>query len=235
MRVGHFFGLIWILAAALLAACSERPGLNDREVATRVLADYLANEIHPRSVLVISNPFSQMDGRPPEVYAFEEAGIAGLTKGFSSQTELKVGLPKLNPAVVENPGEFVPAGSKTPVSFLLAPGSFDQVVASNPQSELVVSLIGLPANLSAVRAWSTAGKPAFALLLPDWALLGTSDEIRRAFKSGKLAAAVINRPRADEGAKRSNDYKEAFAQKFILVTAGNIDELLGANPELFKN
>ena len=228
--------LLFLIAAcgwvASMCGCSDRAALSDREVATRVLAEHLAREIRPKHVAVLSNPFTQLPGRSPEIYTFEKAGIDGLKKGLAEATRISIVFPKLSPRAIEEPQALVPAGSKTPLSFLLEKGSVDEALASAAGADLVVSLIGLPAGLSEVKAWSDR-RTKLALLLPDWALLGPPECIRSAFHEGKLAAAVVNRPGARETSKEHENYRKLFDEKFVLVTAGNIDELLNKSPEIF--
>jgi hypothetical protein len=74
----------------------------------------------------------------------------------------------------------------------------------------------------------------FGLLLPDWRLLGDTEFLRRAFKSGKIAAAVIDKPGAPpDEVPDTGDLKAEFERRFILVTAENIDEVLKSYPRLF--
>jgi len=98
----------------------------------------------------------------------------------------------------------------------------------------VVSLIGLPANLAPLEQWHKANGPKLALLLPDLRLLGDRAAIREAFKSGKITAAVLNKPGAPaESTKLGGNLKLEFEQRFILLSPANIDSLQKAFPQLF--
>lgn len=213
-------------------SCSKPVPEADRATATRVLAEYVARTVHPKGVLVLSNPFTQQEGRTPEVYAFEKAGIEGLKKGFGEKVPLTVAFPKLKEAVLRDPGSVqVDPQTTTPLSFLMAENAFSEVIQQNPNSDLVVSLIGLPVNLGGVKEWSQAGGPKFALLLPDWRMIGGREEILRAFREKRLVAAVVKKPNAVEGA--GNNYKEQFENRFLLVTGENVEGLLRDVPEVF--
>jgi hypothetical protein len=120
------------------------------------------------------------------------------------------------------------------LSFLVADDAFDRLIRANPNAELIVSLIGLPANVRQSRWWQDAAKLPVALLLPDWRMVGSHDEVRQAIKTEKIAAAVMSRPgSASEEEVATRDYKSEFERRYILVTKDNIDELLRAFPHLF--
>lgn len=209
--------------------------LSQRELATQVLAEHVAKRFAGKRALVISNPFTRTRDSKPQVVEFEEAGIRGLKNGFGKAVEVKVGYPALRPEFVQNPGAIsVDPNTTTPLSFLVAEDAFDRLAEESSDCEVLVSLIGLPVNLNRVRVWQAASDRKFALLLPDWRLMGNRDSIRAAFKSGKLVAAVINKPGAPAERERvSGRGRAAFDQWFLLATAENIDELLAQYPHLF--
>lgn len=214
------------------SSCSKPAPEADRAVATRVLAEYVTRTVHPKGVLVLSNPFTRQEGRAPEVYAFEKVGIEGLKHGFGEKVPMMVGFPKLKEAALRDPGSVaVDPQTTTPLSFLVAENAFSEVIKQNPNCDLVVSLIGLPVNLAAVKEWSQGDGPKFALLLPDWRMIGGREEILRSFREKKLVAAVANKPNAVEGPGK--DYKEQFENRFLLVTAENVEGLLREMPQVF--
>lgn len=231
----HLKSLSLIALCALLSGCGKGAPETERELATRVLAEHVTKVAQPKSVLVFSNPFSEQGGRPAQVYAFEKAGLAGLREGFGSETPLTVVFPKLKPEVARNPGSVqVDPQSATPLSFLVAEQSFSELIQQHSQSDLVVSLIGLPVNLAEFKAWSEPGTPRFALLLPDWRMIGGRDAILRVFQEKKLIAAVVNKPNAPEaGSSLSSDYRAEFERRFLLVTPENAESHLQQFPFLF--
>jgi hypothetical protein len=214
---------------------ANSPSLSQRESATRVMAEYLASKFHPKSVVVLGNPFSQASGRPQNIYTFQNAGVEGLRKGFGAATQVKVVFPKLKPEVLKNPGSVpVDPESKTPLSFLVAENSLDDVRSENPKAEVVVSLIGLPVNLGAATSWKNAPPPHYALLLPDWRVIGPRAAIIEAFQTGKMAAAVVQKTDAPaEGNVSASGYRAAFDASFVLVTRDNVEQLIATEPQLF--
>ncbi|MFO1501249.1 MAG: hypothetical protein U1G07_23145 [Verrucomicrobiota bacterium] len=211
------------------------PALTAREAATRVLAEYLAGQYPQASALVVGNPFTQRSGQSAEIYAFEQASIRGLVQGFGSPAKVRVVFPELRRAFLEQPGSvFIDPKTTTPLSYLVADDAFDRLVATNANATLVVSLIGVPVQIRDSALWRDHPHQRLALLLPDWRLVGDRESVRTAFKSGKMVAAVMQRPGAPAiDQTRSRDYREAFQRRFLLVTRENIDELLSTYPQLF--
>jgi hypothetical protein len=207
---------------------ANRAPLSEREIATRVLAEYVRKTANPHAVLVLSNPYAQKPGSPADVYDFEKAGVAGLRKGFEPAIEVKVAFPKIKPEAERDPGSvFVPSNTTTVLSYLIADTAVDDLIRENPDCDVLVSLIGLAANTLSTTYWSKPGAPRFALLLPDFSVLADPNAIRYAFKSGKIIAAVIAKPGVTSTKNpMGTDYKAEFDKRYILVTKENVDELL---------
>jgi hypothetical protein len=120
----------------------QQAALTQREVATHVLADYLDRQFPGQPALVMSNPFTQQRGKNPQIYAYEEAGLAGLRKGFGSASPIKVVFPALRPEFHQNPSYvYVDPKTTTPLSFLVAEDAFDALAKENPGHQIIVSLI----------------------------------------------------------------------------------------------
>lgn len=216
-----------------LAGCAKTGPENERELATRVLAEYISQTAAPKKVLVISNPFSHEPGRPPEVYAFEKAGINGIEGGLPKSTDIEVGFPALKPEVLKDRSSLrVDAQTTTPLSFLVAESAFSDLMKKHPGADVVISLIGLPVNLPAFPEWTAAEGPKFALLLPDWRIIGDQQTIVRSFQSGKLLAAIVRKSNAPEG-DLTGDTREEFEKRYLLVTAANVETLMREHPGAF--
>ena len=102
------------------------------------------------------------------------------------------------------------------------PDAFDQVIAEQPGVSVLVSLIGLPADPLACTFWGKGAGPPLVLLLPDLWMIGDGGAIRQAFHSGRILAAVVRRPKGWSVAEGA----DAFDEHYLLVTAGNIDEVV---------
>jgi hypothetical protein len=208
---------------------------NVREVATRGLADYLARTQSGRRVLVFSNPFAREANTAPAIVKMEEAGIRGLQEGWKGKLAVAaIALPELKAGARENPQAIVgDPETTTPLSYLVAPDAFDNQAKLHPGCDLVVSLIGLPAELDRCEIWTQQGPPAFALLLPDVGIIGGTDAVRRAVNSGKLVAFVLRRPGAPPDSEPATwDSRSEFQKRFVLVTRDNFEEVAKSNPEL---
>jgi hypothetical protein len=238
--------LVTLLAAALVGLLDahfhfaqmlrREQATETRELATQFLAEYLARRHAGKPALVLSNPFARRKGRPKEVYRFEEAGLRGLRKGFGEKNRLQAVIyPEILAEYRDNPDRaWIHPETTTPLSYLMAPDALDSAVSQHPGAELIVSLIGLPLNVTQTRAWQTPGTPQFALLLPDLRVVGDKAAIRLALKSQKLAALVLNKPGAPpEDRPLGKDLQAEFDQRFLLVTADNVDEYLRAYPQAF--
>jgi hypothetical protein len=228
-------GVLWVSYSRVVTA-QWRPALNARQVATRVLAEYLAKAYPQARALVVGNPFTLRSGQGPEVYAFEKAGVRGLEEGFNKPDAIEVVFPDLKPEFLAQPTTvYVDPKTTTPLSYLVSEDAFDRLIQTHPNFELVVTFIGLPVNIAQSRSWQDVVKPHFALLLPDWRVVGGVDAVREAVKSGKIAAAVVRRPGGigDETPIQRQEYQSEFTRRFLLVTRENVDELMRTFPRAF--
>jgi hypothetical protein len=229
-------GLAWWVYPRV-ATAPWRPALSSREIVARVLGQSLAERQPGAKALVVGNPFTLRGGQSAEVYAFEKASERGLRAGFGHPDALRIVYPELRKEFGQRPESvFVDPQTTTPLSYLVAEDSFQKLAEANPGFELMVSLIGLPVNLTQSPWWNQPGTPRFGLLLPDWRMVGSPAAIREAFKSGKIVAAVMARPGAaeEEVPARRGDDRGEFDRRFILVTQDNIEELLRAHPRAFQ-
>jgi hypothetical protein len=209
--------------------------LQGRAVATRVLAEELARRFPNSTALIISNPFAEHARIRKNISAVEEAGISGLRLGFGDKVRVAgVVYPPIRPEAEKDPRSVHIPDTTTPLSYLVAEDSLDQMAAAHPDCDLLVSLIGLPARLDKVALWSQEGPPRLALLLPDLRMVGDADKLRQAVKSGKLVAFVLPKPGAPpDQTPIKKDYLTEFGQRYILVTEDNLEEELKKNPQLF--
>jgi len=165
----------------------------------------------------------------------EDAGLRGLRKGWEGKiSSVTIVHPELKAGALENPQSFIAdPESTTPLSYLVTPDAFDNQAKQHSDCDLIVSLIGLPAELDRCEVWTRQGPPAFALLLPDLGLFGGTEAIRQAVKSGKLLAFVLRRPGAPPDSESgTDDFAAEFEKRFVLVTPANFEEVAKALAEL---
>jgi hypothetical protein len=219
-------GIILLAGGIFLWLHHRAPAISEREYATQLLAEFLRAAVKPKSVLVIGNPFADQANHSTQVYQFEKAGISGLKSGFGARIPIKIAHPTVKPSVLADPTSVhIDTKSPTPLSFVIEPLAFDEILKANSDCDLAVSLIGLPVNLSAMEAWNKNGAPRFALLLPDWRIIGDASGIQNAFASGKLVGAVVVRP----GTAELTDFK----QRYLIINSNNIGQTLARSPQLF--
>lgn len=233
---------------ALLVACSflalvalwlfplnnaANNALTARTVAAKGLAEELARHFPGKHAIVVANPFAQKKGVPAEAYAYQQAGLKGLRQGFGTKIELEAVLypelrkeAQINPRAVQADPE-----STTPLSYLVSGNAFDALTHSHPNCDLLISLIGLPLNVIHSEVWKSPVLK-LALLLPDWRILGDRESVRLAFNSGKIVAAILNKPGAPSESvplQKGN----AFDERYLLVTPARVDELMAKYPQAF--
>jgi hypothetical protein len=127
-----------------------------------------------------------------------------------------VAAPDIRPEYFSNPSSiFIAPDSKTPLSFLILPESVDQLAAAHPECQILVSLIGLPVGVEALKVWDPQDPRALALLLPDLRVLGSPAKAADAFERGKIVAAVV---------------ESDPPGSFLVVTSTNILEVLERHP-----
>lgn len=191
--------------------------LASREIAAWGLADSLVEQgIATDKVLVLGNPFTQQSGRDPQIYRFENASLSGLRKGLGA--DIKVAYPELRPEAKRDPGAVrIPPNTTTPLSFLVAEGAIDELLARHAGTEVVISLIGVPVGLAHSKAWQDPKGPKFAFLFPDWNVFGNPDVVRASVESGKIAAAVLPKPGVPDDLPAGSNHEAEFEKRFILL------------------
>jgi hypothetical protein len=209
--------------------------LSQRELATQFLGHYLADKFPGKKVVVLANPFTQLKRQKREIYQYDEAGRRGLRKGMGRRANPEVAYLDVRPDYFTNPASvYIDPTTTTPLSYLVTDQSLDAVMGRHPDAEVVVSLIGLPLNVTQTQAWRAPRAPRFALLLPDLSMLGGRGEIEAAFRSGKIVAAVFNRPGAPaEDRPLGSDYVKEFESRFVFVTSESFGQVLKDYPKLF--
>ena len=237
----------WKLVAALAILCvlgfvwfwrsgSFGNSLRTRELATRGLAAYLVEKFPGQCAVIMSNPFTQQKGLPKEIVAQEEAGIRGVREGLGKQVRVGVAYPELKPEAKQNPGGVsMIEGATTPLSFMVAEGSFDKIANEHTGCDLIVSLIGIPTGFDQLKIWQPSDTHRFGLLLPDLRILGDLATLRRAIETRKIAAFVLNKPGAPPEQERfSGSWKAEFERRFVLVTSENFEQMLREYPQAFE-
>jgi hypothetical protein len=216
---------------ALAQGCGrpeQRHAMARHELAFERLGQEIRRAAPEAAVLAVGNPFT-LKPRAAAMKEADESAMRGLKRGLGDGPRLLgVAYPVLKDGALENPHAFpAPPGASTPLSYLTAPGAWDRLLEEHPGANVLVSLIGIPADLKETRAWTQAEGPRWVLFLPDLSLIGSPEEVRAAFETGRVLAAVLRRPGAEpESEPLSDDAREEFDRRFIMVTAENATEVL---------
>lgn len=191
--------------------------LEARQRAMEALGRSIAQSRPKGEVLVLSNPFTKDSGMFDPKAQFERAGIRGLRKGLGD-LPVTVAYPEIRPEYLTDPQSvLIPPESRTPLSFLVRPGSVEQLADAHPECTVIVSLIGLPAGVDQGKLWHRDDPRTFALLLPDLRVLGSPGKVVEAFQQGKLLAVV-----ADDGLHPGEP---------LIVTRENVSDVLQRQPQ----
>ena len=228
--------ILWLFESQfhLLRMLSGGQALGQRELATQFLGRYLAEHCPGKKAIVLSNPFSQKTGQSRNVYQYEKAGLAGLRRGLGTSVKIEeVVFPDLRPEFLQNPASvFIDPATTTPLSYVVAENALDKIVKDHVGCDVLVSLIGLPADIRKTETWRRDDK-RFALLLPDLRFVGDRSAIIQAIKCQKLVAMILNKPGAPpEDQPLGRDLKMEFDRRFLLITAETVDHYLKEYPKL---
>lgn len=162
-----------------------------REHAMEKLGARIAKLRPDCKVLVLSNPFARQAGYLDVKNQYERASLRGLRKGLGGRSPVTVVFPEIRPEYLANPQSIIiPGDSRTPLSFLVKPASVEQLIEAHPECRVIVSLIGLPAEVDRGKIWDEKDPRCFALLLPDLRVLGPPAKAVEAFQREKLLAVV---------------------------------------------
>jgi hypothetical protein len=209
-----------IAAMALLRGTSgsKSTALAARERTTEALGACIAKLGPSCKVLVLSNPLIQKAGYLNEKSRYERAGLRGLRKGLGRHIPVTVVFPEIRTEYYTDRQSIVlPPDCRTPLSFVIQPGSVDQLAATHPDCQVIVSLIGLPEGVENLKVWGEKDPRCFALLLPDLRVLGPPAKAMEDFQRGKLLAAVAQDSQSGDP---------------LLVTRDNIKTVLERQPNL---
>lgn len=237
-------GVVFLIVVALGAGAwiltrpnPEQASLRIREIAARGLAEEIVRTQPSNSrALVLSNPFTRRPDIAKAIAELEQAGVAGVRAGLGNKLAVgAVAFPELKPEAVENPAALLSGfETSTPVSFLVTPEAFDKAAREHSDCSVLISLVGLPADLNQCAAWKASSPVKFALLLPDFRNIADSRTVIQAMISGKLLAFVLPRPGApDNNVPVAGDWKNEFEKRFMLVTTANVERVVESSPGLF--
>jgi hypothetical protein len=115
---------------------------------------------------------------------------------------------------------------------MITAAMLDQLIEENPQHQIVLNLVGMPHDYQDMALWTMEEETR-----PKLALYRDSVfELQRAIAGGYICAAVIYKPGfrfVIDGPPAPENYSDAFAERFLLVTSNNVDDLAAEHPNMF--
>ena len=105
-------------------------------------------------------------------------------------------------------------------------------IEANTEHDMVVSLLGLPFDFPEMTLWEMEDdkRPKLGLAF------ASVYELQRAIEASFVGVVIAYNPSYvyDIKAQPPEDYKEAFDQRYLLITPENVNEIAAAHPSMFK-
>ena len=180
---------------------------------------FIAKNIPGAKVLVIENEDFEKSKR-------EQAFLEALKEGMGKNNVKAVALQILNKP--KRPAGMPEDMPMIPVMEMMTSKDFDATIKANSDSNVIVSVIGLPRDASSMKLWSMSASTRPKLILVGSGM-GGSVKIGPAIKQGMISAIVTISPTAkfdDEGAPSA--FEDAFKKRYILIDKDNVDKNKGS-------
>jgi len=196
--------------------------------AAQMLGRYLADLAPGANALAILADANEMSSRHAELDGLKE----GFTEGLGESVNL-VAVDYPNLAITEpTPAASNSFGDMLPPLENLKSVHFTDLLTRHPECKVVVSFIGLPPDLGDMPAWAQEPDQRPLLAVAN----GPTPLLRNALLGEAVVAAVLPHPdRAGGSQVPPSDIEEAFAQRYLLATPDNADELAEQYPQLLAN
>ncbi len=179
------------------------------------IGDYLSVQYPEHRILLIAQPVTEQNKERHELM------IDGLEKGLNDNLQI---------LAVETPSP-LNFDSGSDLDYIFDAELFDRMVKLHPECNMVVSLIGMPADIRKMRFWSLEPEERPKLVVA----YGSIRELQSAIKMGFVSAAVTHNWNYKHSLSEPlpENFKDAFERRFILVDRRNIDQIAAEFPTLF--
>ena len=171
---------------------------------------YLAKVAPGKKILVIAEPNFEKSAQIT-------AMVDMIKKAYGSQDVTIAAIPV--PASTED--------NPQPIEEVMKAKDFDKLTDQYKDAGIIISLIGLPSNAKAMKAFAANPAPKFFLLSTG---IGTGKFVQDQMNKGVIVGAVVPNPKANYDLKAPADPAKAFDIRFVLVTKEN----LAANKQFFE-
>ncbi len=190
--------------------------LQSNEYVMEYLGDYLGANFPGHKLLLITRSQS------PASKQLHERMKNGLTRGINDRLTIMAQEAPPLPAVSGEDDELDRYNAEW----------FDAMIKLHPECNLVLTLIGLPHDIDAMKFWDldTSIRPKLVVAF------GAVYELYHAVKSDHVAALVANKPsyQLDLDDPTKLNPMIVFNRQYLLVNKNNIDQVAQENPGLFK-
>lgn len=197
--------------------------------ATQVLGRYLA-DLAPgaKALIIVANKARQLSLKP-ELDSLEEGFAEGLGAPVTIEAidspNLRLADPNQDPEL-EAESLDAPAPS---LSECLCAAHFNDLLSRHADCNLVISFIGMPPDLGEMAAWTESRQSRPTIAVAE----GVVPMLKDVLLSDAVCAVVVPRDRIHSNQIPPRDVQEAFAQRYLLATPDNVEELSAQYTRLF--
>lgn len=186
--------------------------------AMRVLGEQLGTDHAGANILLITNKVNEYNRER------HDAILDGLKEGLSGKA-------KIGRVIHPEAPEGVDAEEYYEEEMFTAE-MMDKAIAENEGHDLIVSLLGLPFDFQQMGLWQMEDEVRPTLSLA----FASVYELRRALSAGYISSVIAYNPGYvyDIKAQPPEAYREAFDERYLLITPTNVDEIAAAHPSMFK-
>jgi len=238
------FGLIFALMNFLVGGPEKSKDVIAREmayiqVATEKLGQHIARTHRGGTAVIITSPENNANNE------YRNRLITGLRRGLGNTvTIVDIVSPEIPESIInsfrEQMGPGMPHGDDMPYMFSndmwFTAEVMDNLLDKYEDVGVVISTMGLPMDVAAMRFWTKQPErqPKLALALSG---IYELRNLRNAITAGIITAAVINTPARiqHDRAMPPRNLDEAFDKRYLLITPENVSDIAAEHQNLFEH
>ena len=220
-----------ILAIAQVVVIFNQPAKKRKEIVSKdqryltagveVAGSYVAETFPSSSILLITKPTTESNkDRNKSIIQAVNLGLNGRYKKLFHESPR----PPISSILNNKPG------AEDDVVFTAE--NLELMLRLHPETNLILSLVGLPEDLKNVKLWKTKPKvrPKFVVMFPDSVF-----QLKPYIKKGLISAVITYNVRFKPNFKEElpDDSQEIFNKRFILFDSENIEKFAADNPNMF--
>ena len=175
----------------------QKPSVESAELAARrfgmrSLGLAILKQGNFKRCIVLGNPFVLKSNQSRFSKQIEKESYEGLKEGLGERIEVgEIQYLRLTDEAERDPSSvLLPPSATTPLSFMVRNEEWDRAMEGLDASVVVVTLIGIPADLKQQAWWNKETGPKLALVLPDYRVYGDEAEVGSLFTKKKIVASL---------------------------------------------